>query len=90
MKEEINIDIKESDITLKHICHRISTSDRVYYDVYLRISKYSWEIKNTEPEKCSELKFIDLNNYNKQEMIGFDVNVINLIKNWTQISEITL
>jgi 8-oxo-dGTP diphosphatase len=69
MKEEINIDVVGNNIDIVHIQHRIRKNDRIYFDVYLRVSKYTGEIKNNEPEKCNELKFVDLDNYNKDEMI---------------------
>jgi len=90
MKEEINIDVNDNDVDVKHISHRIWKNNRVYFDVYLIVNKYSWEIINNEPDKCSELKFINLDNYNKDEMIWFDLDVIKLIKEWKQISEAIL
>lgn len=87
MKEEINIDIKEENIELKHISHRIKKEERVYFDIYLSIKNYSWEIHNNEPDKCSELIFIDLNNYNENEMAWFDVNVLKMIQQWEAFSE---
>ena len=88
MKEEINIDIKQEDIDVKHVSHRIRKWDRIYFDIYLKVNKYSGEIKNNEPEKCSELIFVDLDDYNENEMKGFDIKCIKMIKEWKQISEI--
>jgi hypothetical protein len=59
----------------------------VYFDVYLSIKNYSWEIYNNEPDKCSELMFIDLNNYNESEMAWFDVNVLKMIQKGEAFSE---
>ena len=88
MKEEINIDVVGNNIDIVHIQHRIRKNDRIYFDVYLRVSKYTGEIENNEPEKCNELKFVDLDNYNKDEMIWFDIDVIRMISEWRQLSEI--
>ena len=90
MKEEINIDINDDDIDIVHISHRIRKNDRIYFDIYLKVNKYSWELKNNEIEKCSELKFINIDNCNKEEMIWFDIDVIKLVREWKQISEITM
>lgn len=87
MKEEININISENDIDVQHISHRIRKNERTYFDVYLIIKNYSGEIFNNEPEKCSELKFIDLSDYNKDEMVGFDINILKMIQKWETFSE---
>jgi ADP-ribose pyrophosphatase YjhB (NUDIX family) len=87
LKEELDIDVLEEDLDLLHIQHRIRKWMRVYFDIYLKVNKISWEIKNNEPEKCSELKFINIDNCNKEDFIWFDVEVIKLIKSGKQISE---
>ena len=96
MKEELWIDILEKDCEIQHISHRISKQDiwddRVYFDSYIEVQKYSWEIKNTEPEKCSELKFIDINNISEsdKELFWYDLEVIRKIKKWEKFSEIIM
>lgn len=92
MEEELGIKILEKDCEIKHVSHRISIDDRVYFDVYVKINKYSWEIKNTEPEKCSELKFIDIENIsdNEKDLFWYDLEVIKKIQNWENFSEIIL
>lgn len=87
MKEEINIDFWEQDVELKHVIHRICKWNRVYFDVFFEIQRYTWDIKNMEEEKCSELDFFnilhpDITFYNKE--------VIGHIKNWVQLSEIIM
>jgi 8-oxo-dGTP diphosphatase len=67
MKEELNIDIEDENIDVKHISHRIRKNSRVYFDIYLKVNNYSGKIKNNEPEKCSELKFVNLDNYDKDD-----------------------
>ena len=95
MQEELWIKILESDCDIKHISHRVSKQNnsdaRVYFDIYIQVKKYSWEIKNTEPEKCSELKFIDINNISDEEkkFFWYDVEVIKKIKKWEYFSEIS-
>jgi len=45
MEEELWINILESDCEIKHISHRVSKDNRVYFDVYIEVKKYSWEKK---------------------------------------------
>ena len=40
-KEEIGIDVLENDLEIEHISHRVSNDDRVYFDVYISVKKYS-------------------------------------------------
>ena len=39
MSEEIWIDIQEIDTELVHICHRITKKERVYFDIYLHLTR---------------------------------------------------
>ena len=87
MKEEINIDIDDSDIVLSHVWHRIHKWDRVYYDIYLEITKYRWEIKNNEPDKCSELDFFDIHT---PDFTPYNKIALKHIQNKVVLSEITL
>ncbi len=87
MKEEINIDIKEKNIKLVHICHRIS-QDRVYFDLYLEIQDYSGIIKNNELNKCSEIKFINVDNIKNINLFWHDLSTLEKIKNKKYFSEI--
>lgn len=92
MKEELNIYIKEQECKLVHISHRISKNDRIYFDIYFDVIKYSWELKNNEIEKCSEIKFIDINNINENEkhLFWYDLDVIRKIEKEEKFSEVVL
>ena len=92
-KEELDIDIKDCEVV--HISHRISKQEkkldnREYFDVYVKVNKYSWEIKINEPEKCSELVFIDIENIpeNEKKLFSYDLDIIKKIKKWDYFSEI--
>ena len=94
-KEELDIDVLEKDCEVVHISHRISPQNRgwnvrVYFDVYVKIKKFSWELKINEPEKCSELKFIDIENIKEEEkeLFSYDLDIIKKIKAWEKFSEI--
>lgn len=92
IKEEINIDIDEKDIELVHISHRITKNNRVYFDCYFDVKKYSWELKNNEIDKCSEIKFVDINNIveNEKHLFWYDLDVIKKIEKWEKFSELIL
>ncbi|MFA6533887.1 MAG: NUDIX domain-containing protein [Patescibacteria group bacterium] len=60
--EEIGIILKPEDLAVIHVVHRLSTTGREYFDIYLRAEKWSGEVVNLEPEKCSELTWFDLDN----------------------------
>ena len=88
-KEELDIDILEKDCEVVHISHRV-TKDRVYFDFYVKIKKYFWKFKINVPEKCSELKFIDINNIleNQKDLFSYDLDIIKMIQNLECFSEI--
>lgn len=87
MKEELNIDIWENDLEIIHISHRVC-SDRIYFDIYLEVKKYSWELKINEVDKCSELKFIDINNLPKDDFVLYDIDVVKKAEKWIAFSDI--
>ncbi|MFA5155271.1 MAG: NUDIX domain-containing protein [Patescibacteria group bacterium] len=57
--EEANIVISPKDSEVVHVLHRFRP-DREYFDVYLKVKKWTGEITNMEPDKCSELKWFKL------------------------------
>jgi 8-oxo-dGTP pyrophosphatase MutT (NUDIX family) len=59
-KEEININIEESDLKFLLLSHdRFPHTD--YINVYFKASKYTGKMKINEEEKIKELKFFDFN-----------------------------
>lgn len=60
-QEEIGIDLKEENLEIVHIGHRFNGIDRVYFDAYFKAKQWSGEIENKEPDKCSDLKWFNLN-----------------------------
>jgi len=87
VKEELNIDVLEKDLDIEHISHRVSIN-RVYFDIYLKIKKYSGIPIIAESEKCSELKFIDINNITNKELFWYDLDIIKKIKDWEKFSDL--
>ena len=94
-KEELDIEILKNNCEVIHISHRVSPQEkwsysRIYFDIYVKINKYSWKLKINEPEKCSELKFVDIDNISKleKELFSYDLDVIRKINAWENFSEI--
>jgi len=57
-KEELGITVKNEDLTFVHLSHRFS--NRTYYDIYFIVNKYSGVPIIKEPDKCSELRWFDI------------------------------
>lgn len=74
-KEELSITITEDNIVDSFVVNRRNKSLKPYFDVYFEISSYVGQIKINEPEKCSELKWCDINNL-PYDMIDFEVEAI--------------
>lgn len=75
-KEELGIKIYIEDIIDTFVVNRKNKSLPPYYDVYFEISKYEGEIKINEPDKCSELVWVDYDNL-PNDMIDFEIEAIN-------------
>lgn len=75
-REELGIEISLDDIVDTYVVNRKNKSLPSYYDVYFEISKYIGEIKINEPEKCSELVWVDPNNL-PYDMIDFEKEAID-------------
>lgn len=59
-EEEIGITIHEYELKLVHVMHRFET-DGESMDCYFTTGKYKGTIENKEPNKCSELKWFNVN-----------------------------
>ncbi len=55
LKEELGIDVKESDLLHLHTSHRNGTVE--YIDVYFKVTKWEGTPENKEPDKCSDLRW---------------------------------
>ena len=74
-REELSITITKQDIVDTFVVNRRNKSLLPYFDVYFEISSYEGKIKINEPEKCSELKWVDINNL-PSDMIDFEIEAI--------------
>ncbi len=60
-KEEVGVDVLPKQLHLVHTQHRVAESgDHERISLYFEIRTWQGEPKNTEPEKCSELLWADL------------------------------
>lgn len=57
-REECGIDLAEEDLQVAGVMHRRSSDERI--DFFLVASNWSGEITNTEPDKCDELIWVDM------------------------------
>ena len=74
-KEELGIVISVENIIDTFVVNRRNKSLMPYYDVYFEIDKYNGKIQISEPEKCSELVWCDINNL-PEDMIDFEIEAI--------------
>lgn len=57
--EETGIRLETDDIVFSSVMHRIEGDERVDFFVY--VHKWQGEPRNTEPDKCDELRWVNLN-----------------------------
>lgn len=74
-REELGIEISLNNIIDTFVVNRRNKSLQPYYDVYFEIDSYIGEIKISEPEKCSELVWADVNKL-PEDMIDFEIEAI--------------
>lgn len=55
-KEELGIVVRQEDLSFAHLSHRFA-ADRVYYDIYFIVKKYSGAPAIMEPQKCAGLEW---------------------------------
>ena len=77
-KEELLIDLKESDIKLIHIMHHY-TGNRINFI-------FETDVKDLEPiigepNKCSELRWVDINNLPEETTEKVKIIIDNIINN---------
>lgn len=83
--EEAGIIIKAEDIKIVHIMHR-KQPDQIRLDIFFIASKWQNNPQNMEPDKCSEMKWIHLDEL-PQNIIPFVEVAINNIKEQIPYSE---
>lgn len=86
LNEELDINVLEKDIEVLHISH-VDTPDRVYFNIYANVLRYSWEIKNKEPDKCSELTYFSLEDIGTDPLFSYEYETLCKINQWFYFSE---
>lgn len=77
-KEEIGISIKRENMQIVHIYHHFSKD---VLKIVFKVTEYTGKIKNLEPEKCKELKWIDINFLPENTIKGIRNEIINIYNN---------
>jgi mutator protein MutT len=57
--EEVGVRIDPQDIEFSSVMHRLDGEERV--DFFVKIRDWAGEPANTEPDKCDELRWVDVN-----------------------------
>jgi mutator protein MutT len=57
-REETGVQIAETDISFSMVMHRMEGDERV--DFFVQIQRWQGEPFNAEPEKCDDLRWVDI------------------------------
>ncbi len=57
-EEEVGVRIEAEDIRFSSVMHRIEGDERV--DFFVHVQRWQGEIVNAEPDKCDELRWVDM------------------------------
>lgn len=89
--EEVGLDIKEEDLVFKLIAHRHPSPDEVddreYLDFYFEATKYTAEPKNMEPDKHSEMIWMDRKDFDVYPVVDYVKQTIEMIDQGEQYEE---
>lgn len=88
-KEELDIDINSSFIEDTFVVNRLNKNLKPYYDVYFVLNNYEGQIKIKEPNKCSELVWLSLDNLS-DDVITFEKVALNNYQKGIKFSTIKI
>ena len=74
-KEEIGIIINRENMQIVHIYHQFN-KDKLKF--VFKVTNYIGELKNLEPEKCKEIRWVDINNLPENTIKGIKNEIINI------------
>lgn len=77
-KEEVGIEVDESNLHLVQIMHSMSNSERMGF--FFEVQKWRGEVSNMEPDKCSELAWFNINDLPKP-MVPYAFYALTCYKN---------
>jgi len=83
-KEEIGIDIEEANVRLVHVMHNLTNNERMGF--FFEVTKWSGQITNMEPEKCSELAWFEINHL-PEPMVPYALHALTCYKHHQLLSE---
>lgn len=78
-KEELDIDLSAEDMELVHVINRPKSADHERVDFFFKAEKWSGEPRIAEPNKCDNLLWLDLSNLNKEPLVEFVEQVLELV-----------
>jgi len=58
-KEEVGVDLVMDNMVFSSVMHRIEDDERV--DFFVHVRKWQGEPFNAEPDKCDDLRWVDIN-----------------------------
>lgn len=58
-REEVGLELEESDMIISSVMHRMDGEERV--DFFVQVQKWEGEPFNAEPEKCDDLRWVKMN-----------------------------
>ena len=88
-KEELDIDINSDFIEDTFVVNRLNKNLKPYYDVYFVLNNYKGQIKIKEPNKCSEVVWLSLDNL-PDDVIEFEKVALDNYKKGIKFSTIKI
>jgi ADP-ribose pyrophosphatase YjhB (NUDIX family) len=79
-KEEAGIDIHKNDLKIIQVMHRMQPNDE-RIDYFFICSNWNGDIKNNEPQKCSELKWCSINDLPENTIKYIKFAIKNYLEN---------
>ncbi len=58
-QEEVGVKIEADDLVFSSVIHRLEDDERV--DFFVRVHKWQGEPFNAEPDKCDDLRWVEIN-----------------------------
>lgn len=91
LMEEVGLDVKEEDLVFKFVTHRHpgpdEVDDREYLDFYFEATRYSGDSENMEPDKHSEMIWMDREDFDEYPVVDYVKQSIELIERGKQYEE---